>query len=169
MTPGHRGLHADRIVLDEAASVRRTRPVITWPRQSGKTSIRQALQSTLTHQLPMTDGMRRLADYVVAAADAARERRLRRLAAELGMPLAVVRGRFHSVQQVLEDTGIGDGYGQLTIPQPVQATAPAWQPVTVPTTSTQQQRINLAMAKLSTGLIAALRRELCKPMRSPSR
>lgn len=88
--------------------------VLVWPRQYGKTA---ALTTTL--ETPLTGSMRALFDALLAGHRARLDRRLRRLARDLDAWEPHVRLDFQRVQQVLEDTGVGDGYGRLTIPQPV--------------------------------------------------
>ncbi|MFF9043308.1 hypothetical protein [Streptomyces parvulus] len=92
---------------DEAA-------LVDWPVQYGKTAF------TASIDVPLTDGLRALYDALVAGHQASLDRRLRRLADDLRLWEPVVRRQFGEVQQVLEDAGIGDGYGRLTIPQPVR-------------------------------------------------
>ncbi|MDT6983720.1 hypothetical protein ACFSUJ_12100 [Streptomyces lusitanus] len=87
--------------------------VLTWPHQYGKTAL------TTTVEVPLTDGLRSLFDALTAGHDRELDRRLRRLAKDLDAWEPHVRHDFQRVQQVLEDHGIGDGYGRLTIPQPV--------------------------------------------------
>ncbi|WP_157876880.1 hypothetical protein, partial [Streptomyces graminilatus] len=47
-----------------------------------------------------------------------------RLADEFDRPRFLVRRQFYAVQHVLEAAGIGDGYGNLTVPQPVRPPVP---------------------------------------------
>ncbi|MGA4896724.1 hypothetical protein ACPCAJ_01995 [Streptomyces griseoincarnatus] len=89
--------------------------VLAWPHQHGKAT----LTASLDIEVPLTDGLRSLHDALAAAHSRALGRRLRRLAHDLGQWEPHVRVDFQRVQQVLEDHGIGDGYGRLTIPQPV--------------------------------------------------
>ncbi|MFC7906439.1 hypothetical protein [Streptomyces nigra] len=89
--------------------------VITWPRQYGKTAA-----FTASIDVPLTDGLRALFAALDASHRASLDQRLRRLADDLDRWEPHVRYDFHRVQQVLEDAGIGDGYGRLTIPQPVR-------------------------------------------------
>ncbi|MEU2780565.1 hypothetical protein [Streptomyces sp. NPDC007110] len=90
--------------------------VLAWPHQHGKA----ALTASIGIDVPLTDGLRSLFDALAAAHSRALGRRLRRLADDLGQWEPHVRHDFHRVQRVLEDHGIGDGYGRLTIPQPVR-------------------------------------------------
>jgi hypothetical protein len=90
--------------------------VLTWPRQHGKARLRGELEVTFQP----TEQMRR----AFAQIEQRRTRRLRRLARDLSLPLVLVRSRFNAVGQVLEAAGVGDGYGGLTIPQPVRPPIP---------------------------------------------
>ncbi|MCF2130156.1 hypothetical protein L1I79_27540 [Strepomyces sp. STD 3.1] len=85
-----------------------------WPVQYGKTAF------TASIDVPLTDGLRALYDALAAGHQKDLDRRLRRLADDLGLWEPVVHRQFGEVQQVLEQAGIGDGYGRLTIPQPVR-------------------------------------------------
>ncbi|MFF9279549.1 hypothetical protein [Streptomyces griseosporeus] len=89
--------------------------LIAWPRQHGKTTA-----FTWTLDAPLTGSVHTLFDAFLARHQAGLDRRLRRLARDLGQWEPQVRHDFHAVQQVLEAHGIGDGYGRLTIPQPVR-------------------------------------------------
>lgn len=80
----------------------------TWPHQYGKTT---ALSVEYTTSL--TGSMRGLFDALEASHRADLDRRLVRLANDLGRLEPHVRHGFHVVQQVLETAGI-------TIPQPVR-------------------------------------------------
>ncbi|MBU5946769.1 hypothetical protein [Streptomyces sp. PAM3C] len=90
--------------------------VLAWPHQHGKA----AHTVSIDIEVPLTDGLRSLFDALAAAHSRELGRRLRRLADDLGQWEPHVRVDFQRVQQVLEDHGIGDGYGRLTIPQPVR-------------------------------------------------
>jgi len=85
--------------------------VISWPRRYGKTV---ALKTAV--ETPYAWAVRGL----FAAQHARREQQIQRLADALGWWPETVRRQYDAVQQVLQDAGIGDGYGQLTIPQPVR-------------------------------------------------
>ncbi|MGC4918671.1 hypothetical protein [Streptomyces albogriseolus] len=89
--------------------------VLAWPHQHGKA----AFTASIDVDVPLADGLRSLFDALAAAHGRALGQRLRRLADDLGQWEPHVRHDFHRVQQVLVDHGIGDGYGLLTIPQPV--------------------------------------------------
>ncbi|MDX5570264.1 hypothetical protein PYK79_52905, partial [Streptomyces sp. ID05-04B] len=95
--------------------------VIAWPQQYGKTH-----HITAAFDPSSTGAMRRLFEALLTAR---LDRRLRRLARDLGRREATVRRQFEQVQTVLERTGIGDGFGQLTIAQPVR---PPLDPPAVP-------------------------------------
>ncbi|MDX2520563.1 MULTISPECIES: hypothetical protein [Streptomyces] len=128
------------IILDEVHTWTHPGPVVpdvdaedlalNWPRQHGKSQLRGELQVTFQP----TDQMRRAFGRLNAQIEQRRTRRLLRLARDLSLPLFLVRSRFNAVERVLEASGIGDGYGGLTIPQPVRPpvqlpdTWPAWQP-----------------------------------------
>ncbi|MEV5368969.1 hypothetical protein AB0N12_06350 [Streptomyces albogriseolus] len=90
--------------------------VLAWPHQHGKAT----LTASIDVEVPLTDGLRSLFDALAAAHNRELDRRLRRLADDLGQWEPHVRLDFQRVQRVLEDHGIGDGYGRLTIPQPVR-------------------------------------------------
>lgn len=89
--------------------------VIAWPYKHGKTA---AL--TVTLETPLTGGLRALYDALLVSHQADRDQRLRRLADDLGWWEDAVRSHFEAVQQVLEEAGVSDGYGRLTLPQPVR-------------------------------------------------
>ncbi|WP_320784158.1 hypothetical protein [Streptomyces sp. CRN 30] len=90
--------------------------VIAWPYGHGKT----AAALTASIDVPLTGSMRALFDTLLAGHRAHLDRRLRRLADDLGQWEPCVRRDFAAVQQVLEVHGITDGYGRLTVPQPVR-------------------------------------------------
>lgn len=90
--------------------------VIAWPHQYSKT----AALTTVTVEAPLTGDTRALLDALLAGHRARLDRRLHRLADDLGLWEPAVRVQFHAVERVLEEAGIGDGYGRLTIPQPVR-------------------------------------------------
>lgn len=133
-------LNGRSIILDEVHTWTSPGPAVpeadaedlvpNWPRQYGKTRLRGGLEVTFQP----TDQMRRAFGRLHAQIERRRTRRLLRLARDLSLPLFLVRSRFNAVERVLEASGIGDGYGGLTIPQPVRplvqlpATWPAWQP-----------------------------------------
>lgn len=94
-------------------------PAFVWPRQHGKTAL------TLTATFHQTDGMRDLFAWVDECVRSRQAATVRRLAAELGIHAYVARRDFDAVQDVLEQAGIGDGYGNLTVPQPVRPPVPA--------------------------------------------
>ncbi|MDT7847231.1 hypothetical protein [Streptomyces justiciae] len=87
--------------------------VVTWARQHGKSS------GVLTAALEPP-----LVDAVFAEHRAHRDRRIRRIADDLGLWPETARHQFDEVQRVLEAAGVGDGYGRLTIPQPVRLPVP---------------------------------------------
>ncbi|MEU9149175.1 hypothetical protein AB0D59_01145 [Streptomyces sp. NPDC048417] len=87
--------------------------VLAWPYQYGKSAA-----VSLTAQV--TSSMRAMFDALFVDHRARLDRRLRRLADDLGRWEPHVHRDFHTVQQILEDAGIGDGYGRLTIAQPVR-------------------------------------------------
>lgn len=89
--------------------------VLGWPHQYGKTAALSVEYTT-----PFTSVMRGLFDALEASHQADLNRRLARLARDLGRFVPHVRHDFHAVQQVLEAAGITDGYGRITIPQPVR-------------------------------------------------
>ena len=88
---------------------------VFWPRKHGKTA---AL--SLDFEAACGDGTRALLDALLAGHQAQMDQRLHRLAQDLSQWEPRVRRDFTAVQQILEDLGIADGYGQLTIPQPVR-------------------------------------------------
>jgi hypothetical protein len=96
-------------------------PFLVWPRQFAK--------GTLTATFRTTTGMKSLFAWVDEAVRVRQTATVDRLAAELGIPVCVARSHFDGVQDVLEQAGIGDGYGCLTIPQPVRPPVQAAIPV----------------------------------------
>lgn len=88
--------------------------VVVWPRQYGKQAF------TLEFEGPLKEGARELFEQIFASIRARQDLMLARLARELGIWPEAARRQFDAVQKVLETAGIGDGYGQLTIPQPVR-------------------------------------------------
>ncbi|MEU4172130.1 hypothetical protein AB0F46_35265 [Streptomyces sp. NPDC026665] len=76
--------------------------------------------TSFTVEAPLTGTMRALFDALTTCHRAHLDRRLLRIAEDLGQWEPHVRRDFSAVQQVLEAAGIGDGYGRLTIPQPVR-------------------------------------------------
>ncbi|MFD5656956.1 hypothetical protein [Streptomyces hirsutus] len=113
----HVGYTTEPIIgIDYGAADPGESAVITWPHRYGKTA---ALRS-VTVEAPLTGDTRALFDALLAGHRAHLDRRLRRLATDLGRWVPHVRHDFHKVQHVLEEAGIGDGYGRLTIPQPVR-------------------------------------------------
>ncbi|MEV1063409.1 hypothetical protein [Streptomyces sp. NPDC050263] len=85
---------------------------VTWPQQFGKTAF--------TIDIPFSGALRQCFEPLFAAARARKDRRLARLAGQLGRNLGAMRHQFDTVVRVLEAAGIADGYGNLTIPQPVR-------------------------------------------------
>lgn len=106
------------IGLDHGAADPYESAVLAWPHQYGKTAF--AFELTV----PFTSSMRGLFDALDASYQAALDRRLVRLADDLGRFLPHVRHDFHAVQQVLETAGVLDGYGRITIPQPIRPSIP---------------------------------------------
>lgn len=92
--------------------------VVVWPRQFGKQAF------TFEFESPLKGGAREMFEQISASIRARQDRMLARLARELGWYPEAVRRQFEAVQDVLETAGIGDGYGQLTIPQPVRPPIP---------------------------------------------
>lgn len=99
--------------------------VVAWPRQYGERSL--SLQCTF--QVPGHDALVEMFEPLFAAARASTERRVARLAIDLALYPDAARRLFDQVQRVLEEAGVGDGYGQLTIRQPVR---PPAEPPSVP-------------------------------------
>lgn len=93
-------------------------PAFVWPRQSGKSAF------TIEATFQQTDAMKSLFAWVDAHVRARQQATVARLADELGWSEPLVRRQFDAVQDVLEAAGIGDGYGGLTIPQPVRPPVP---------------------------------------------
>lgn len=94
-------------------------PVVAWPRPYGKRVVALALEATF-HQ---TNVMKGLFAWVDAHVRARQEATVVRLADELGWPEPLIRRQLDAVQHVLEAAGVGDGDGNLTVPQPVRASA----------------------------------------------
>ncbi|MFG2679215.1 hypothetical protein [Streptomyces sp. NPDC048392] len=90
-------------------------PVVTMPCEHGDTA-----GFTTTVEASLTGDLRALFDALTAAHQADLDRRLLRLADDLGLWEPVVRRQFQGVQYVLEEAGAADGYGRLTISQPVR-------------------------------------------------
>ncbi|MFJ3794971.1 hypothetical protein ACIPSJ_01645 [Streptomyces sp. NPDC090088] len=102
-------------------SARLHTPELVWPYQYGKGTVEVAFDG------PVTRSLRTLFEPLFLAADVWQERRLARIAEDLGLHPRVARLQFDGVRRVLEAAGIGDGYGRLTIRQPVRP------PVELPT------------------------------------
>ncbi|MFC8361105.1 hypothetical protein ACFUIY_14680 [Streptomyces griseorubiginosus] len=98
---------------------------LEWPRQCGKDAWRQALSGELTVRFPVTEAMSRAFAALLAADYARQDRMLRHLATDLGIPASLAREQYDDVVRVLEKAGVADGYGCLTVPQPVRP-APPW-------------------------------------------
>lgn len=114
------GLDGMRHALTDVAFTARDRePAFAWPSRHGKGAL--TFEATF-HQ---TDGLRDLFAWVDAHVHARQQTTVARLADELGISAYVARRQFDAVQDLLEQAGIGDGYGRLTIPQPVRPTVPA--------------------------------------------
>ena len=75
---------------------------------------------TATFEGRRDDGLRDLFAWVDAHVRTRQDMLLHRLAEDLGIPEPLARRQFDSVQRALEDAGVGDGYGRLTIRQPVR-------------------------------------------------
>ncbi|MEU8555929.1 hypothetical protein AB0C80_18335 [Streptomyces anthocyanicus] len=90
-------------------------PVVTMPCQHSTIA-----GFTTTVEASLTGDLRALFDALTAAHSADLDRRLLRLADDLGRWEPRVRLEWHQVLQILEDAGVADGYGRLTIPQPVR-------------------------------------------------
>ncbi|WP_435218376.1 hypothetical protein [Streptomyces sp. bgisy034] len=73
-----------------------------------------------TVEVNLTDTMHALFDALLSSHRADLERRLHRLAEDLGRWVEQVRHDFDQVLAVLEAAGIADGYGRLTVTQPVR-------------------------------------------------
>jgi hypothetical protein len=84
--------------------------LINWPRQYGR--------RTIAVEIPLPRGAGRL--EALLAAVAGRDRRLARLARDLGRDVRTVRAQFRQVQQVLTAAGVCDDFGRLTLSQPVR-------------------------------------------------
>lgn len=92
-------------------------PAFVWPHLHGKTALTTRLETSFTYTRSRFDE----AIHVFDALYRARlDRRLARLARALGQWEEIVRRDFHAVQRVLEDAGVLDGYGRVTVPQPVR-------------------------------------------------
>ncbi|OQQ16109.1 hypothetical protein B0675_02150 [Streptomyces sp. M41(2017)] len=81
-----------------------------WPPRG----LRQSLTAVLS------DGARRMFRDLAEELHRCQRRRVRRLAYELHIPIDEASRSFDAVQRVLEANGVGDGYGCLTIAQPVR-------------------------------------------------
>ncbi|MFF8485194.1 hypothetical protein [Streptomyces antibioticus] len=92
------------------------RHVVVWPRKYGK---RLLLETEFTTE-PVSNRFIDFIERMYAETRARQDRRLARLARELGLWPAAVRHQYNAVVRVLEATGHADGYGNLTIPQPAR-------------------------------------------------
>lgn len=119
-----RGPHCGAVILDEVmitpvetvaiAVDGHAQTVIDWPRQWGLTLASERWTTNAT-----------LGGFL--AAEGAKQRRaaaVARLADEQSLPRFLIRNRFDAVQRLLEEAGIADGYGRLTILQPVRPPVP---------------------------------------------
>ncbi|MEU6376777.1 hypothetical protein [Streptomyces sp. NPDC046909] len=95
------------------------REVVTWARQYGKSAgvLTATIEASLT-------GIHTLVDSLFANHQAQRDRRVRRLADDLGLWPETARSQFDAVERVLEAAGVGDGYGRLSLTQPVRPPVP---------------------------------------------
>ncbi len=93
-------------------------PAFAWTHWPGKSAL------TLETTFRPSDGVRELFAWVDEHIRVRQAATVDRLAAELGIPAHVARQHFDAVQHLLEETGVGDGYGDLTIPQPVRPPVP---------------------------------------------
>ncbi|WP_157876773.1 hypothetical protein, partial [Streptomyces graminilatus] len=89
-------------------------PAFVWPRQHGKSAL------TIEATFQQTDAMKSLFAWADAHVRGRQQAMVARLADEFDRPRFLVRRQFYAVQHVLEAAGIGDGYGNLTVPQPVR-------------------------------------------------
>jgi len=136
---GGRGPRADYVIVDEvhlvpivtvdidddgSAHVVRQWPAIEWPRRYGKRLIQRHLAGEVTIEAPLTEALLTALQPQFAAAQACIDRALTRLADDLRTPLPLARQHYAAVVQTLEAAGIADGYGRLTIPQPVRPPVP---------------------------------------------
>ncbi|MEU1478926.1 hypothetical protein [Streptomyces sp. NPDC005760] len=137
MTVPHsrRGPHPQMVILDEVHVMPLTQieglevgeasfgikdVAFEWPRQSGKHAWRQAMSGAITVRFPTTQAMSRAFAALLAADRARQDRMLQHLATDLGIPASLAREQYDDVVRVLETAGIADGYGLLTVPQPVR-------------------------------------------------
>ncbi|MEU1275294.1 hypothetical protein [Streptomyces sp. NPDC005799] len=139
---GRRGYQADAVIVDEVNTtplrtvtfdedgvehVVLDWPAIEWPRKSGKKNLLKQLSGEITFEVSTSEALLAALRPLFAEALSRRERMLARLAADLRIPVHLARQRFNTVLQVLENAGLADGYGHLTITQPVRP------PVLLPT------------------------------------
>jgi len=89
---------------------------VIWPKQYGKTAF--------TIEAPFSSALRACFEPLFAAARARQDRRLARLARQLGLYPEAVRLQLDAVLRILEAAGIADGYGNLTIRQPARPPIP---------------------------------------------
>ncbi|MFJ2007033.1 hypothetical protein [Streptomyces chartreusis] len=87
--------------------------VVAWPLQDVPVVC-------TTVEVNLSASMRALFDALLSSHRADLERRLHRLAEDLGRWVEQVRHDFEQVLAVLEAAGVADGYGRLTIAQPVR-------------------------------------------------
>lgn len=136
---GSRGPHADYVIFDEvhlvpvvtvdidadgSEHVVMQWPAIEWPRRYGKRLMQRHLAGEVTIEAPPTEALLAALQLQYAAAQASIDRALTRLAAGLQTPLPLAREHYAAIVRTLEAAGIADGYGRLTIPQPVRPPVP---------------------------------------------
>lgn len=110
------GIH--HALTDVQLTSKNPETAFVWRRQHGKSAL------TLEATFHRTDGLRDLFAWVDAHVHARQQTTVDRLAAELDISAYVARRHFDAVQDVLEQVGVGDGYGGLTLTQPVRPPVP---------------------------------------------
>lgn len=103
------------------------REVVVWPRRYGKSAL--TAEFTFEGPFAFAAAARAMCEPLFAELLVRRDHTVHRLAHELGLDVRAARHQFDLVQHILETSGIGDGYGRLTIPQPVR---PSIAPPAVP-------------------------------------
>lgn len=107
-----------RALTDVGYAIEDLEPALVWPRQYGKKAF------TLTATFSPSRGIRDLFAWVDEHVRTRQAVTVDRLAHELGITTDAARRHFDAVQDVLYAAGLVDGYGGLTVPQPVRAPVP---------------------------------------------
>ncbi|MCX4974256.1 hypothetical protein [Streptomyces sp. NBC_00620] len=82
--------------------------------------LKYSFTTEFTSKVPLSDTGRTAMHPLFAELLVRQLRTVHRLARQLGIRPREAQRQFDQVQRVLEETGIGDGYGCLTLSQPVR-------------------------------------------------